>query len=28
VALSVFTCVLLAWIIGRLNTQSVRQEFA
>jgi len=28
VTLSVFTCVLLAWIIGRLNTQSVRQEFA
>jgi hypothetical protein len=26
--LSVFTCVLLAWIIGRLNTQLVRQEFA
>jgi len=26
--LSVLTCVLLAWIIGRLNTQSVRQEFA
>jgi hypothetical protein len=28
VTLSVFTCVLLAWIIGCLNTQSVRQEFA
>jgi len=28
VMLSVLTCVLLAWIIGRLNTQSVRQEFA
>jgi hypothetical protein len=28
VTLSVFTCVLLAWIIGRLSTQSVRQEFA
>jgi hypothetical protein len=28
VTLSVFTCVVLAWIIGRLNTQSVRQEFA
>ena len=26
--LSVFTCAVLAWIIGRLNTQSVRQEFA
>lgn len=28
VALSVATCMLLAWIIQRLNTQSVRQEFA
>jgi hypothetical protein len=28
VLLSVFTSVLLAWIVGRLNTQSVRQEFA
>jgi len=26
--LSVLTCIVLAWIIGRLNTQSVRQEFA
>jgi hypothetical protein len=26
--LSVFTCLLLAWIIGRLNAPSVRQEFA
>jgi hypothetical protein len=28
VTLSVLTCLLLAWIIRRLNTQSVRQEFA
>jgi hypothetical protein len=28
VALSMLTCVLQAWIIGRLNTQMVRQEFA
>jgi hypothetical protein len=28
VTLSLLTCALLAWIIGRLNTQSVRQEFA
>jgi hypothetical protein len=28
VGLSVITCLLLAWIIARLNTQSVRQEFA
>jgi len=28
VLLSVLTCAVLAWIIGRLNTQSVRQEFA
>ena len=26
--LSLVTCVLLAWIIGRLNAPSVRQEFA
>jgi len=26
--LSLLTCLLLAWIIGRLNTASVRQEFA
>jgi hypothetical protein len=28
VTLSVATCLLLAWVIQRLNTQSVRQEFA
>lgn len=28
VALSVGTCMLLAWIIQRLNAQAVRQEFA
>jgi len=28
VTLSVATCLLLGWIIQRLNTQSVRQEFA
>jgi hypothetical protein len=28
VALSVVTCALLGWIIARLNTQAVRQEFA
>jgi len=28
VTLSVATCLLLAWIIARLNTQAVRQEFA
>jgi len=28
VTLSLVTCALLAWIIGRLSTQSVRQEFA
>jgi hypothetical protein len=28
VTVSVFTSLLLAWIIGSLNTQSVRQEFA
>jgi hypothetical protein len=28
VTLSVGTCLLLAWIIARLNTQAVRQEFA
>jgi len=28
VVLSVATCLLLGWIIQRLNTQSVRQEFA
>jgi hypothetical protein len=28
VTLSVLTCGLLAWIIARLNTQAVRQEFA
>jgi hypothetical protein len=28
VAFSVATCLLLAWIIARLNTQAVRQEFA
>jgi hypothetical protein len=27
-AWSLFTCALLAWIIGRLNTPAVRQEFA
>jgi hypothetical protein len=28
VTLSVATCLLLGWIIARLNTQAVRQEFA
>ncbi|MCW5659357.1 MAG: hypothetical protein KIT60_16760 [Burkholderiaceae bacterium] len=28
VVLSVATCLLLAWIIARLSTQAVRQEFA
>lgn len=28
VTLSVATCLLLAWIIARLSTQAVRQEFA
>jgi len=28
VTLSVTTCLLLAWVIARLNTQWVRQEFA
>jgi hypothetical protein len=28
VAVSLATCLLLAWIIARLNTQAVRQEFA
>src|SRR5262245_46546282 len=28
VLLTLFTCAVLGWIIGRLNTQSVRQEFA
>lgn len=28
VALSLATCVLLAWVIQHLNTQAVRQEFA
>lgn len=28
VTLSIGTCLLLAWIIQRLNTQDVRQEFA
>jgi hypothetical protein len=28
VTLSLATCLLLAWIIARLNTQAVRQEFA
>ncbi len=27
-ALGVATCLLLAWVIGRLNAPSVRQEFA
>ena len=28
VTLSLATCLLLAWVIARLNTQAVRQEFA